>query len=83
MLASGHQQILRRPQIDRDNRILVAPQHALYDRGSRVPELHGAVSGPGDDPSAVGGNGDGENEVLWREGGLVARGRVRQGGRTL
>jgi hypothetical protein len=61
---SRRQHVARRAQVDRYHRVLVPLEHALHDRGARVPELHPAVFGPRDDPRAVVGDSDGEDVVL-------------------
>jgi hypothetical protein len=42
----------------------VALQHELRDTSVRVPELHATIFGTAENPVAVGGESDGENEVL-------------------
>src|SRR5258708_15807126 len=51
--AASSQIIPRRTQINRDNRILMALQHALYNRIPRVPELHPTILGARNDPLAI------------------------------
>lgn len=48
----------------RDDRVLVTLQHELRVARPRVPELHAAILGSGEHPVSVGGESDGENEVL-------------------
>lgn len=70
---AGSEVAAHRARRDGDDRVLVTLQHKLGVARPGIPELDTAVLGTGQDPLGIGGESDGEDEILSKVSGDVKR----------